>query len=280
MHFFILARPENLCYTENKKKKEVFFMKTLLFYFSATGNSLTTARAIAAALEDCTLVPVAALKDKETVRIPADVEKVGFVYPVYYSDFPHLVRRVISKMEFEGTPYIFSVCTCRGHFGIVAQRLDALLQTRGQKLSRHLCVFLPGNSRVSPPEKDAEQLADQERATKEMLAMLTQWTVEDCSPREELKDSPVHDAANMRGLLTEDNCIGCGTCVQVCPMNNVSLADGHAVMGNECVSCLACYHWCPQKAIIMSTGEPEMVRRRQYRHPAVTLQDILAQKKL
>ena len=253
-------------------------MKTILFYFSATGNSLTTARAIAAALEDCTLVPVAALKDEPAV--PVDADRVGFVYPVYYSDMPHLVRRVISRMDFTGTPYIFSVCTCRGHDGIVAQRLDALLQTRGQTLSRHLRVFLPGNSRVSPPEKDAEQLADQKRATAEMLAQLTEWTVEDCSPKDELKNSPVHDAANMRGLLAEDNCTGCGTCVRVCPMQNVRLLDGRAVFGNECTSCLACYHWCPEKAIIMSTGEPEMVRRRQYRHPAVGLADILAQKKL
>ncbi|MBR4888235.1 MAG: EFR1 family ferrodoxin [Clostridia bacterium] len=255
-------------------------MKTLLFYFSATGNSLTTARAIAAALEDCTLVPVAALKDEEEVRIPADVEKVGFVYPVYYSDMPHILRRVISKMVFEGTPYIFSVCTCAGHFGIVSQRMNALLQTRGQKLSRHLCMYLPGNSRVHPPEKDAQQLADQESATAALIQQLTEWTVEDHTPKEEPANSPVHDARNMRGLLAEENCTGCGTCVQVCPMYNVSLKDGRAAMGDECVSCLACYHWCPQKAIIMSTGEPEMVRRRQYRHPAVTLQDILAQKKL
>lgn len=253
-------------------------MKTVLYYFSATGNSLTTARKLAAALEDCTLVPIAALKDEPAVTVDAD--RVGFVYPVYYSDMPHIMRRVVSKMKFNGTPYIFSVCTCRGHFGTVAQRLDTLLKTRGQKLSRHLCVFLPGNSRVSPPEKDAEQLANQEESTKEVIRQLKEWKTEDLSAQDELPQTPVHDANNMRGLLAEENCTGCGTCVRVCPMNNVRVILGRARMGSECVSCLACYHWCPEKAIIMSTGEPEMVRRRQYRHPDVTLQDILAQKKL
>ena len=40
---------------------------TTIYYFSATGNSLTTARILAEEIGDARLVPVAALKDEVKV---------------------------------------------------------------------------------------------------------------------------------------------------------------------------------------------------------------------
>ncbi|EJX09491.1 hypothetical protein EVA_02403, partial [gut metagenome] len=46
-----------------------------------------------------------------------------------------------------------------------------------------------------------------------------------------------------------DACIGCGRCVQQCPMENIRLVDGRPVWGKECTACLACYHVCPRQAV-------------------------------
>lgn len=42
-------------------------MKTVIYCFSATGNSLTTARIIAEGLGECTIVPVASLKNEAKI---------------------------------------------------------------------------------------------------------------------------------------------------------------------------------------------------------------------
>ncbi len=251
-------------------------MKTLIYCFSATGNSLTTARLLAAGLENCSVVGLASLLEQETIPVEADA--VGFVYPVYYGDMPHLMRRIISRMTFTGHPYIFSVCTRKGHHGDVAARLDTLLRQRGQHLSFSRHVPMPGNSRLSPPEKNAEMLSAQEDTVAAILQDLRAFPAEDHSPETAPQLTPVHEASNMRGMEAEDNCVGCGTCERACPMQNIRLVEGRPVIGDDCISCLTCFHWCPQEAIWMSRAEEEMQRRFKYHHPAVTLDDILALK--
>ena len=252
------------------------FMKKTIYYFSATGNSLTTARILAEELGDCELVPVAALRDKEEIKVQA--EAVGFVFPIYYSDMPCLMRQVISKMNFVGTPYIFSVCTSRGHYGDIALRLHALLQKRGQKLSCNLHIPMPGNSRISTPEQNVAVLAAQRENVQQVAKELLAFPVLDYTAETEPKETPVHVPSNMRGMEVEEHCVGCGICAKICPMDNIHLEEGKPVFGENCISCLACFHWCPQEAIWMSKGEEAMKRRFKYHHPEVTMGDILEQK--
>ena len=56
-------------------------MKTILFYFSATGNSLTTAWMLAKEWNECELVPLASLNTQEEIVVQADT--IGFIFPRY-----------------------------------------------------------------------------------------------------------------------------------------------------------------------------------------------------
>ena len=134
-------------------------MNTVIYCFSATGNSLTTAKQLAAELGSCTLVPIAALRGEAEIAVPDTAEAVGFVFPIYFSDMPYAVRSFVSRLRFAHKPYIFSVCTSRGHYGDIAKRLHALLAAKGQKLSCSAHVQLPGNSRISTPEENAVMVA-------------------------------------------------------------------------------------------------------------------------
>ena len=47
----------------------------------------------------------------------------------------------------------------------------------------------------------------------------------------------------------EGNCVGCGKCVKLCPLNNISLQDKKPQWGNTCTHCMACICNCPTEAI-------------------------------
>ncbi len=67
-------------------------------------------------------------------------------------------------------------------------------------------------------------------------------------------------------------CNGCGVCESICPMQNITIADGMAVHTDTCAACYACFHWCPKHATLPTA---KMMRdRSQYHHPDVTIDDL------
>ncbi len=54
----------------------------------------------------------------------------------------------------------------------------------------------------------------------------------------------------MPAKVDEEKCTGCGSCVEVCPTEAISLEDGKAVINeDECVECGVCAEECPEGAI-------------------------------
>jgi len=50
--------------------------------------------------------------------------------------------------------------------------------------------------------------------------------------------------------INQEDCIGCGTCIQKCPMETIELEDSVAVLNPEkCIGCGVCVHNCPEDAI-------------------------------
>lgn len=56
-----------------------------------------------------------------------------------------------------------------------------------------------------------------------------------------------------RDFYTTDQCIGCGKCVRLCPLNNITLKDGRPVWSDQCTHCMACIGNCPTEAIEYGT---------------------------
>ena len=73
-----------------------------------------------------------------------------------------------------------------------------------------------------------------------------------------------------KSIVVDEKCIGCGTCVKVCPVNNIVIVENKPEFHHRCEMCFACDEWCPSNAI-HHWSRAEGVK---YRHPEVQLSDM------
>jgi len=74
------------------------------------------------------------------------------------------------------------------------------------------------------------------------------------------------------GFWCDANCNSCGTCLKVCPVNNIRIVEERLVWQHRCEQCFACLQWCPVQAIQFRQGT---INGRRYHHPKVKLSDII-----
>jgi NAD-dependent dihydropyrimidine dehydrogenase PreA subunit len=55
----------------------------------------------------------------------------------------------------------------------------------------------------------------------------------------------------MVAVIDKDECVGCGTCVDECPVEAISMNDENiaVVDAGECTDCGSCVDVCPTEAI-------------------------------
>ncbi len=72
--------------------------------------------------------------------------------------------------------------------------------------------------------------------------------------------SPYHCYTSYLAEVEKDLCVGCGTCVEKCPMEAIDLVDTIAVISNSrCIGCGVCVHHCPEEAMKLErTGNREV----------------------
>ena len=100
-------------------------MENKIFYFSNTGKSFWAALTLANELTNCDII---AIKDYDT-NTPIRAQKIGFIFPVFRGGLPEIVKRFLSELKIDGTPYIFSIHTYNNNDGITS------LQIREKMLS-------------------------------------------------------------------------------------------------------------------------------------------------
>jgi len=74
-----------------------------------------------------------------------------------------------------------------------------------------------------------------------------------------------------RSITVDEKCNSCGTCVKVCPVNNIKIVDKRPEFQHRCEMCFACDEWCPSNAI-HHWCRPEGVK---YHHPEVKIAEML-----
>ena len=260
---------------------------TLVFSFSGTGNSLNVALKIQENIENCKILSISKVVEEKNFKFEA--AKIGFIFPVYFLDIPHIVREFLKKIKILGNPYIFAVATCGGEVGKSFKTINKILAKQNRKLNSEFKMVFPSNSIVmmnksQTPEEISQRINNTEVEIEEITNIIIQnKNVGFTSTKVSFFNRFVSwmgkfflfKMLNDRTFkVDEDKCTKCGTCVAVCPMNNIEIIDGKVTWKHNCECCAACLHWCPQRAI-ENMGTHDAPR---YHHPQITMKQMKTHK--
>jgi len=263
-------------------------LKTTIFFFSGTGNSLKIAKDLAARLEESELIPIAKIWEME--HIQAKNEKVGFIFPLYWSGLPKIVYDFISKLNLNKTNYIFAVITSAGDINEQPlQQLTRLLKTKEKMLNAGFFITMPSNYIIGYDITSEEHQKEYfQKAMKEIesISEVVKNERENLSNDIFKKDVSRSEGINKtfrenvntsdNSFYTDENCTSCGICENICPVNNIILTEGIPKWQHKCQQCLACINYCPEKSIQFGT---DTIKTQRYHHPEITIQEIINQKK-
>ena len=254
--------------TDEKKSR-----KRLVFFFSATGNSLYVARAFSKE-------PISIPQALKEGKLDYEADEIGIVFPDYAASAPLIVREFIEKAQLRA-PYIFSVITFGNFAANVADWWNDYCLSKGvtnQYINTLLMVdnYLPVfdmNEQVKIDKKIPENLEKIVNDVDSQNKFISHFEADDQMKGwlKRLQDGHFPIEAERLLKLDAEACIACGTCASVCPHGNFKMSDVTEFYGS-CEYCLACVHACPQKALTLASGERNPQAR--YRNENVSLMDI------
>jgi ferredoxin/flavodoxin len=254
--------------------------KNLIFFFSATGNSLKVAKDIADVLENCEVVTMGV--HNRHILIEPGYSRIGFIYPVYGAGLPKQVIRFIGSLNLSGNKeaYYFSVPTYGTVSGNALAQTDKLLQAKGAHLNYGIALKMVHNNCANfnmnsknVPKRNAEansKIPDIVSAIKSKA--------QTPAPKEKFPFTHIHPQVMKlvsngdRNFNVSAVCTGCGTCSIVCPVNNIEIVDKRPSFQHRCEQCFACIQWCPTKAINYKNASQ---RRGRFHNPHITLHELI-----
>ena len=232
-----------------------------IFYFTGTGNSLFAARKIA----DATGAKLISIPQVIGEQREYTDDCIGFVYPQYAVGLPKMVRSFILNNTFTAD-YFFAVDlyafirfgALREIAGIIPLNYGTYLKTPGN------FIFI-----FKPPKNPSVILEKTENKLIKIISDISNRKNKPIKPRKNIGNATKYFGESKFKVTA--NCKKCGTCVKICPANNIKLSDD-VVFDNKCETCFACVNLCPIKAIY-SNAAP--LKRRQYRNPFISIDEII-----
>ena len=251
----------------------------MIFYFSATGNSLYAAKTL-----DKEAVSIPQVIHEENLHFKAD--RIGIVAPIYGHEMPQMVKLFIQKARFD-TDYLYLILTYGNRHANAVELAQKVFREAGKKADYVRTVLMVDN--FLPAFDMKEQMAMNKHVDAQLSAIRSDILAKKRAI-EEVTESDREAHANyqkMVGYLPEtiwadfeftDKCIGCGICTKVCPAGCIHLENHQAVRsGENCQACMACVHACPEMAIrirpVLGFEEPNPDAR--YRNENVSLTEIV-----
>ena len=250
--------------------------ENVIFCFSGTGNCLDLAKNIAHTLGDTDII---SLRRAPTVTDARGCKRVGFIFPCYGGGLPDGVEESLRSLQLDKDSYKFAVCSCAAYPGIGLSIVNRMFPLDYWAVVSHQCscVWLFPHQLMLPPLKADAAQRRSERLAKEIGSAVKELKRKEKAPKAnpinklENKIWPSIASGKARKFAVSPLCIGCGTCVRLCPRKNIRLVNGKPEFGTDCLQCLGCLQYCPQEAI--SIGSITTVREH-YHNANITAEQL------
>lgn len=236
-------------------------------YFSGTGNSKYCVERF---LRYCApSSPAYSIEDTGLAEALREQQEIVFGYPVQYSNLPKMLRDFVEEHPalWQGK-HIYIIATMGLFSGDGAGVLARLLSQQG--------AVVTGGSHIKMPDSICDEKAlkrppDVNRQLFHQADIKLRQAAERYKkgrPAKEGLGSFCHLAGlfgqrlYFRGMtqrysdklkIDPERCTGCGTCTELCPMDNITLdlERGRALPGGQCTMCYRCINRCPVQAITL-----------------------------
>ncbi|PKM71849.1 MAG: hypothetical protein CVU91_11885 [Firmicutes bacterium HGW-Firmicutes-16] len=225
-------------------KKEVIIICESIYH----GNTIKLAKAIAFAL-DCEIVSPqeALLMDLSQYKI------VGLGSGIYFTSHHPKIIEALNSLNSGQQAFIFSTHGSpflgSYHDSIKEELVKRSISVIGEFSCKGFdCtgpfIIIKGGNKGRPNEKD------EQKAIKFISRILPQYV------------KNLNDVPKGHFVHVNEDCIACGKCIVVCPMNVFAINDNKAKAVDElaCTHCSLCLEACPNRAISIKHGFVDAIR--------------------
>ena len=234
----------------------------MILYFTGTGNSRYVARKIAEEINDEVVSINQLIKQESTDELISKNKPFIFVCPTYAWRLPKVVTEFIRKTKFSGNNKVYFIMTCGEDTAKAINYIQKLCDDKGWELQGMAEIKMPENYIALFPVPDKETSKQIiEEADKLIYKIASDirnennFNIVATSGLNGTIKSGITNIAfykfivHAKGFYSTNQCIGCGKCVNLCPLNNISLKNEKPTWKNKCTHCMACICGCPTKAI-------------------------------
>jgi len=251
----------------------------MIFYFTATGNSLYAAQKVARETKDSLVSIGKALRDELYEYDIKGQEYLGFVIPTFAGTLPGAAGLFLQRLNLKGysKQFVYGVFTCGESTGFESAALYTMLKAKGIAFAGSFDLVMPDNFIVwSEVPSQARLNTILDRADQRLEEIITSikakkaGKIDTGTPRElYMKLEEVSTLNGTSKLYADEKCTSCGLCADICPMRCIKLdSSGRPLWEGTCSMCFACLHRCPAKAVQVGN---ETQKKGRYVNPRVKL---------
>lgn len=242
-------------------------MKISVMYFSPTGTTKKTVKAFGESLAqkmawgDIEEIDFTLKKDREKAYSFSDKDLVVLGVPVYAGRVPNVLKEFLSTIQANGALGVaFTLFGNRSFDDALVELRDIMKEDGFRVIGAGGFVGEHSFSRtLGKGRPNSEDLKEIEAFALKIAEKIKDGSLKDRHLQEnfyvegEVPYRPYYTPRNMQGdpvkILkvkpkTSEDCTDCKLCVQLCPMESISMEDPSDIPG-ICIKCGACIKFCP-----------------------------------